>query len=308
MRIALAIHGGAGAVPRALMNSRLEGHYRDALSQALRAGYGVLREGGSSIDAVVASVVVLEDSPLFNAGRGAVFNEAGTHELDAAVMEGAALRAGAVAAIRRARNPILVARAVMEKTPHVLLVGSGADRFARKQGIEIVPPDYFSTQQRLIALERARLRQRGQLSTSATQAEQHGTVGAVALDRAGNLAAATSTGGRTNKMLGRVGDTPIVGAGTYANNETCAVSGTGDGEFFMRGVLAYDVSARMRYLRISLARACRDALAQVAALGGSGGLIAVDRAGRIAMPFNTEGMYRGYVRADGRFVVKIFHR
>ncbi|HEV7393107.1 MAG TPA: isoaspartyl peptidase/L-asparaginase [Burkholderiales bacterium] len=305
-RFALAIHGGAGTLPRAQMRPQREARYRTGLERALRAGYDVLHTGGSSVDAVTAAVVVLEDDPLFNAGRGAVLNEAGAHELDASIMDGATLRAGAVAAARRIRNPVLAARAVMEKSPHVMLAGAGADAFARKKGLELVAPDYFTTRQRLVSLELALLRKRGRLSSKATAAEKHGTVGAVALDSMGNLAAATSTGGFTNKMVGRVGDTPIIGAGTYANNETCAVSGTGDGEFFIRGVLGHNVSARMRYLHESPSAAARAALAEVAALGGLGGLIAVDRRGRIAMPFTTEGMYRGYVLGNGKTVVSIF--
>jgi isoaspartyl peptidase/L-asparaginase-like protein (Ntn-hydrolase superfamily) len=288
------------------MQPQREARYRTGLERALRAGYDVLHTGGSSIDAVTAAVVVLEDDPLFNAGRGAVLNEAGAHELDASIMDGATLRAGAVAAARRIRNPVLAARAVMEKSPHVMLAGAGADAFARKKGLELVTPDYFTTRQRLVSLELALLRKRGRLSSKATAAEKHGTVGAVALDSVGNLAAATSTGGFTNKMAGRVGDTPIIGAGTYANNETCAVSGTGDGEFFIRGVLGHNVSARMRYLHEPVSAAARAALAEVAALGGLGGLIAVDRRGRIAMPFTTEGMYRGHVLGNGKVVVSIF--
>ncbi|MGZ5125804.1 MAG: isoaspartyl peptidase/L-asparaginase family protein [Burkholderiales bacterium] len=305
-RFALAIHGGAGTLPRAEMRPQRELRYRTGLERALRAGYDVLHSGGSSIDAVTAAVIVLEDDPLFNAGRGAVLNEAGAHEFDASIMDGATLRAGAVATARRIRNPVLAARAVMEKSPHVMLAGAGADAFARKNGLELVSPEYFTTPQRLVALELASLRKRGRLSSTANAAERHGTVGAVALDSTGNLAAATSTGGFTNKMVGRVGDTPIIGAGTYANNETCAVSGTGDGEFFIRGVLAHNVSARMRYLHESLSTAARAALDEVAALGGGGGLIAVDRRGRIAMPFTTEGMYRGHILVNGKLVVSIF--
>ncbi|MEN3353402.1 MAG: L-asparaginase / beta-aspartyl-peptidase [Betaproteobacteria bacterium] len=305
-QFALAIHGGAGTMPRVELKGRREARYASGLQAALRAGHDVLQRGGSSIDAVTAAVVVLEDDPLFNAGRGAVLNEAGGHELDASIMDGATLRAGAVAGARRIRNPILAARAVMEQSPHVMLVGTGADAFARKQGLALVKQAYFTTPQRVVAHELAQLRKRGRVSSKATAAERHGTVGAVALDAIGNVAAATSTGGFTSKMIGRVGDTPIVGAGTYASNTTCAVSGTGDGEFFIRAVLAHSVSARMRYLGESLLVAARSALSEVAVLGGTGGLIAVDRRGRIALPFNTEGMYRGYVRSGGEFVVRIF--
>lgn len=295
----LAIHGGAGTIGRARMTERRERDYRDALTAALRAGYAVLDGGGKSLDAVIAAVVVLEDDPLFNAGRGAVFTAAGRHELDAAVMDGATTRAGAVAGVRRTKNPVLAARAVMERTPHVLLAGTAADRFAHAAGLTMVAPGYFSTTARAVALTRARAH------AAATAADRHGTVGAVALDDAGNLAAATSTGGFTNKMAGRVGDSPLVGAGTYADNASCAVSATGSGEHIIRAVLACDVAARMRYRGESLALAARRALARLAALGGDGGLIAVDRAGNIAMPFVSEGMYRGSVR-HGRFHVAIY--
>ncbi|HSQ04148.1 MAG TPA: isoaspartyl peptidase/L-asparaginase [Burkholderiales bacterium] len=304
-QVVIAIHGGAGTLSRADLSPRREIQYRRALQAALRAGFAILKDGGSSVDAAVAAVVAMEDDPLFNAGRGAVFNAAGRHELDAAVMDGATLRAGAVAAIRRARNPVCVARAVMDKTPHVLLAGAGADRFARAQKLSLVPPNYFSTRARLAALERARERLRGKSSAAGSVAEQHGTVGAVALDCQGNLAAATSTGGYTNKMVGRVGDSPILGAGTYADNASCAVSATGQGEVFMRAVLAYEVGARMRYLRESLNMAASRALARVAALGGTGGLIALDRRGHVAMPFNTEGMYRGAMRSEEEITVAI---
>lgn len=295
----LAVHGGAGTICRARMTPRREARYRIALTAALRAGYMVLEGGGSSTEAVIAAVVVLEDSPLFNAGRGAVFNAAGEHELDAAVMDGASHKTGAVAGARRVRNPVLAARAVMVHTPHVLLAGTAADDLARAQGLAIVAPDYFSTPDRARALRRARAR------AAASPADRHGTVGAVALDRLGNLAAATSTGGYTNKMAGRVGDSPLVGAGTYADNASCAVSATGHGEIFIRAVLAYDVAARMRYLGETLRQAARRALDRVAALAGDGGLIAVDRAGNVAMPFISEGMYRGCARG-GRYTTAIY--
>jgi isoaspartyl peptidase/L-asparaginase-like protein (Ntn-hydrolase superfamily) len=295
----LAIHGGAGTISRSRMTERRSAEYRAALMAALRAGYAVLDGGGVSLDAVVAAVVVLEDTPLFNAGRGAVFNAAGRHELDASIMDGATRKAGAVAAVRQTKNPVLAARAVMELTPHVLLVGPEADRYARSAGLKMVPNRYFSTPGRAVALARARL------NAAATAAERHGTVGAVAVDRSGNLAAATSTGGYTNKLPGRVGDSSLVGAGTYADNASCAVSATGSGEHFIRAVLAHDVAARMRYLGEPLAQAARRALARVKALGGDGGLIAVDHAGNLAMPFVSEGMYRGHARR-GRFHIAIF--
>ena len=293
-RYALAIHGGAGTISRNEMSVQRERRYRDALTEALRAGYSVLERGGSSVHAVVMAVVALEDSPLFNAGRGAVLNAAGEHELDAAVMDGATVRAGGVAAVKRVRNPILAARAVMERTPHVLLAGDAADRFARKHGLKVEAPEYFQTAQRWSALKR-------------NLQGHHGTVGAVALDRFGNLAAATSTGGYTNKMAGRVGDSPLVGAGLYAENATCAVSTTGYGEAFIRAVVAYDVAARMRYRGETLAWAARRALDRIVALGSEGGLIAIDRTGRIVMPFVSEGMYRG-TACRGRYTTAVYRQ
>lgn len=309
-RIVLAIHGGAGTLTRRDITLAGERRYREGLKAALAAGHDILRRGGSALDAATAAVVVMEDDPLFNAGRGAVYNAAGRHELDASIMDGATLAAGAVCAVRRIRNPVLAARAVMQFTPHVLLAGAGAERFARERGLALVAPSYFGTRRRLASLRKERQRRREMPGAGrATEAERHGTVGAVALDAAGNLAAATSTGGYTNKMAGRVGDSPVIGAGTYADNAACAVSGTGSGEHFMRALLAYDVAARMRYLREPLARAADRSLARLTAIGGSGGLIAVDRGGRIAMPFTTEGMYRGFVRGDGRMAVAIYrHR
>ena len=275
------------------MSAALQRRYRAGLERALAAGHAVLAAGGSSVDAVCAAVVELEDSPLFNAGRGAVYNADGEHELDAGVMDGATLAAGAVAAVRRVRNPVLAARAVMEKSRHVLLVGRGAERFAARQGLRMEKPEYFATRARRRALER-------------NLAGHHGTVGAVARDMAGNLAAATSTGGYTGKLPGRVGDSPLIGAGTYAENGTCAVSGTGLGEAFIRAALAHDIAARMRYAGEALAAAARKALAAVAALGGDGGLIAVDRRGRVVMPFNSAGMYRACLDAAGRKTLAIF--
>ena len=291
--VAIAIHGGAGAVPRRELTKASQARYHAGLERALEAGYQVLKHNGSSLDAVCAAVVVLEDSPLFNAGRGACYNAAGKHELDASIMEGATLRAGAVAAVTRVRNPVLAARAVMEKCRHVMLVGAAADRFAARQGLKLEKPEYFATASRLAALREKRV-------------GHHGTVGAVALDANGNLAAATSTGGYTGKMPGRVGDSPIIGAGTYADNRACAFSGTGLGEAFMRGVLAYDVAARMRYLKESLAAAAQAAIANLSDLKGDGGLIALDRDGNIVMPFNSEGMYRAAIDAKGRRTIGIY--
>jgi beta-aspartyl-peptidase (threonine type) len=281
----LAIHGGAG-----FSRKSAPGPYRAGLARALDAGWTVLARGGSALDAVSVAVGVLEDDPLFNAGRGAVYNAEARHELDASIMDGASLRAGAVAAVSRIRNPVLAARAVMEHSPHVLLAGQGAERFARRHGIAFASQRYFHTEARRQALRR-------------NLKGHHGTVGAVARDAAGNLAAATSTGGFTGKLPGRVGDSPIIGAGTWADNTTCAVSGSGHGELFMRTALAHDVAARMRYRGDSLARAARAALAAIARLGGDGGLVAIDRRGNIAMPFNSEGMLRACVKQDGARVI-----
>jgi L-asparaginase / beta-aspartyl-peptidase len=285
----IAIHGGAGVMRR----DKPGPANRAGLERALEAGYQVLQDGRSSIDAVIAAVMVLEDDPLFNAGRGGSLNSDGDVEMDASIMEGAKLRAGAVAAVRRIRNPVLAARAVMENTRHVLLAGNGAERFARKQGLKLESPAYFRTPRQAEAL---RLR----------RGRYHGTVGAVALDAHGNLAAATSTGGYTAKMPGRIGDSPIIGAGTYADNRGCAVSATGLGESFIRAAVAYDMSARMRYRGDSLAAAAGAALRNVARLGGDGGLVAVDRRGNVAMPFNSEGMYRACVDRRGRRALEIF--
>jgi beta-aspartyl-peptidase (threonine type) len=289
--IALAIHGGAGVMKR--LERGRQSVYLLALNRALDAGYQILSDDGTSLDAATAAVAALEDDPLFNAGRGAVYNAAGEHELDASIMDGATLRAGAVTAVRRIRNPVLAARAVMEKSAHVLLAGQGAEAFAAKHGVALVRQAYFHTAERLSALKR-RLKR------------HHGTVGAVALDRHGNLAAATSTGGYTGKLPGRVGDSPLIGAGTYADNRTCAVSGTGWGEAFIRIALAHEVSARMLYLEESVSEAARAALRKLARIGGDGGLIALDRRGNIAMPFNSEGMLRACIHVDGRRRVRIY--
>ena len=302
--ISIAIHGGAGVISRSTMTAENERAYRADLERALDAGYGVLEKGGTSLDAVVAAVRILEDSPLFNAGKGAVFNHEGINELDASIMDGATERAGAVAGVRHVKNPIELARLVMERSPHVMLAGEGAEEFALEQGMPLVPGTYFYTERRWQQLEEAQRAER----TAAVEKEDIGffsTVGAVARDEDGNLAAATSTGGFTNKMVGRVGDSPLVGAGLYADNQTCAVSATGSGEHFVRAVLAHEVAARMRHRGEPLAAAARRSLAGVKALGGEGGLIAVDRTGRVAMPFNSEGMYRGWAQG-GRVHVAIY--
>lgn len=293
----IAIHGGAGAIARISMSAERERQYIAALGTVIEAGQAILEAGGSALDAVTEAVRLLEECPLFNAGIGAVFTRDATHELDACVMEGHTLKAGAVAGVRHLRNPVLAARLVLEKSPHVLLIGDGAEAFAHQHGMESVSPEIFSTPERLAQLQQAQQQNTVQLDHSAPLDEQRkmGTVGAVALDRHGNLAAATSTGGMTNKLPGRVGDSPLLGAGCYANNASVAVSCTGTGEVFIRALAAYDIAALMEYAGLSLPEAAqRVVMEKIPALGGSGGLIAIDREGNVAMPFNSEGMYRGY--------------
>ncbi|MFZ8886507.1 MAG: isoaspartyl peptidase/L-asparaginase family protein [Steroidobacteraceae bacterium] len=299
----IAIHGGAGVISRASMTPESEAAYRRDLESALDAGYAVLARGGSGLDAVTTAVRILEDSPLFNAGRGAVFNHEGINELDASIMDGKDLQAGAVAGVRHVRNPVLLARAVMEDSPHVMLTGTGAEEFALERGIELVPRSYFFTERRWNQLERARKGDR----LSAADLGYYGTVGAVARDQQGNLAAATSTGGMTNKRWGRVGDSPVIGAGNYADNRSCAVSATGSGEYFIRSVLAHEIAALIRHRGLDAATAAREAVSQsLAGIGGDGGVIVIDHAGRIAMEFNTEGMFRGARDASGRREVSIY--
>jgi beta-aspartyl-peptidase (threonine type) len=299
----IAIHGGAGVISRASMTPESEAAYRRDLESALDAGYAVLARGGSGLDAVTTAVRILEDSPLFNAGRGAVFNHEGINELDASIMDGKDLQAGAVAGVRHVRNPVLLARAVMEDSPHVMLTGTGAEEFALERGIELVPRSYFFTERRWNQLERARKGDR----LSAADLGYYGTVGAVARDQEGNLAAATSTGGMTNKRWGRVGDSPVIGAGNYADNRSCAVSATGSGEYFIRSVLAHEIAALIRHRGLDAATAAREAVSQsLAGIGGDGGVIVIDHAGRIAMEFNTEGMFRGARDASGRREVSIY--
>lgn len=295
--LAIAVHGGAGVVPAAELTPQLDAAFRTGLGAALRAGYAVLEAGGSSLDAVTAAVVVLEEDPLFNAGRGAVLCADGGHELDAAIMDGADLRAGAVAGLRRVRNPVLLARHLLERSPHVMLAGPGADALAAAEGIECVPNDWFTTERRRAELER----HRAGLARVGDEASL-GTVGAVALDGRGHLAAATSTGGMTGKRPGRVGDTPIIGAGTYAADDCCAVSATGHGEFFIRAAVAHEIASLVRHRGLGVQAAADDVVhRQLVRLGGSGGVIAVGRDGSIAMPFNSPGMLRGAMDSSGRF-------
>ncbi len=310
-KFGLVIHGGAGTIERIKMTPKREHEYRAGIERALAAGYDILKRSGSSLDATEAAVRVLEDDPNFNAGRGAVFTNAGTNELDAAVMDGKTLRAGAVACLKHIKNPVSLARLVMEKSGHVMMDGEGAETFAKENGIELVDQKYFYTEERWQALQKVKAAEenRGGAAKKAfiiSDQDRHGTVGAVALDQDGNLAVATSTGGTTNKRAGRVGDSPVIGAGTYANNATCAVSATGDGEYFIRATVGHDISALMEYRGMPLKEAAQTVLDKVARLGGNGGLIAIDREDNMALPFNTSGMYRGYVDPNGKFVIEIY--
>ncbi len=293
----LVIHGGAGVV-KADLTPQKETQARTDLAMALQAGYAVLVAGGSSLDAVAAAVALMEDSPCFNAGRGSVFTHEGRNEMDAAIMDGATLRAGAIAGVHHVKNPVLLARAVMERSSHVFLAGDGAEAFAQTVGIELAAAAYFHTEERWQQLQKA-LRDEREQCVDASKTPHHGTVGAVALDAQGRLAAATSTGGMTNKRWGRIGDSPLIGAGTYANAR-CAVSATGWGEYYIRSVAAHDICARVEYAGKTLADAAADVvMGVIPKLGGDGGVIAVDADGRIAMPFNTDGMYRGWVDREG---------
>lgn len=316
-KMALAIHGGAGTILKSLMTEELELEYRNGLRNALEIGWGILQKGGNALEAVEAAVCELENFPLFNAGRGSVFTHDGKNEMDAAIMDGKTLDAGAVAFVKNIKNPIMLARLVMEKTAHILLAGDGANRFAREMELEIADDAYFYTEHRYQQLLKARDEGVVQLDHTVEEPElvegatfpdekKFGTVGAVACDSNGNLAAATSTGGMTNKKYGRIGDTPIIGAGTYAENQTCAVSCTGHGEFFMAGVTAYDVAARMKYKNIDIVKAAEETVEHLTKIGGEGGFIAVDSFGSVAMPFNSEGMYRGFVTSADELTVKIY--
>ncbi|PSJ18246.1 beta-aspartyl-peptidase [Nitrosomonas supralitoralis] len=304
--IRLVIHGGAGSIERSKLTAEREQAYTQVLAQSLAAGYVILKAGGSSIDAVSAAIVVMEDSPLFNAGRGAVFTHAGRNELDASIMDGATRMAGAVAAITTIRNPIRAAHAVMTQSEHVMLIGQGAETFAAEQGLEIVDPSYFYTEFRWKQLQKAIAEERVLLDHDVDfgipqpgKDEKRGTVGAVALDRYGNLAAGTSTGGLTNKRFGRVGDSPIIGAGTYADNRSVAVSATGTGEMFIRTAAAFSTAAQVHLLRTPIAEAADNALREIAAIGGDGGLIVLNAEGHYSMRFNTRGMFRGTIGNDG---------
>ena len=303
----IAIHGGAGTLVKGLMTAELELEYKAALDLALEKGYTILENNGTALDAVEVAVKSLEDTPLFNAGRGAVFTAEGTHEMDAAIMDGSNLKAGAVSLITGIKNPIALARDVMEKSYHVFLAGEGAMQFAKSNGYTIEDAAYFYDEVRYQQWQGIKDSTTFQLDHSVKKDGKFGTVGAVACDQNGNIAAATSTGGMTNKKWGRVGDSPMIGAGNYANNKTCAVSCTGSGEFFIRGVVAYDVSCLMEYKGMSLEEAASEVIyKRILEIGGDGGLIAVDSKGNIAMPFNTEGMYRAFKKSKGQKEISIY--
>ncbi len=320
-KVTLVIHGGAGTILKENMTSELEKQYQDKMKEALQAGYKILTAGGTSTEAVVATIKIMEDSPLFNAGKGAVFTNEGKNEMDASIMRGYDLNAGAVAGVTNIKNPIEAALAVMERSPHVMMAREGAEKFAQSQGIETVEPSYFYTEKRMEALKKAKEKMKEMEEENDKGSGsidiwedfykktdyKFGTVGALALDEFGNLAAATSTGGMTNKMYGRIGDSPIIGAGTYANNETCAVSSTGHGEYFIRAMVAHDISALMQYKKYSVKKAAKQVVQKtLVKMGGDGGVIALDRDGNFTFEFNTAGMYRGYIKADGTSEVFIY--
>ena len=308
---AIVIHGGAGTILKENMTSEKEKAYTDKLAEAIRAGHSILEKGGTSMDAVIATIQIMEDSPLFNAGKGAVFTHEETNEMDASIMDGKTLNAGAIAGVTVVKSPIALARKVMEDSPHVMLAGKGAEQFAREQKLEIVDPSYFFTPERKASLDKVKAKalekQTALIDDPIYNDYKFGTVGCVALDKDGNLAAGTSTGGMTNKRWNRIGDAPIIGAGTYANNATCAVSCTGWGEYFIRAMAAYDVSALVGYTNMSLSDATQEVIqTKIPALGGDGGLIAIDKSGNISMEFNTAGMYRAAIDKEGKLQIGIY--
>jgi beta-aspartyl-peptidase (threonine type) len=306
--ITLVVHGGAGTLTKKNMTKEQEQAYKNKIAEAIDIGFTILESGGTALDAVIHTIVILENSPLFNAGKGAVFTHTGENELDASIMDGSNITAGAVAGVKTIKNPILAARAVMEQSPHVMLSGAGAEEFALKEGLEIVDPSYFYTERRYKNLQRAIENEKGGSGQiDKLKDPKYGTVGVVALDVDGNLAAGTSTGGTNNKKFGRIGDSPIIGAGTYADNNSCAVSSTGDGEYYIRGVVAYDIAAKMKYLGLDIEEAAESVIhGQLKEMGGSGGVICLDRQGNYAMEFNTEGMYRGVKQKGKRMEVYIY--
>ncbi len=310
----IVIHGGAGTILKKNMTAEKEAAYKAKLEQAIKVGHTILKNGGTSLEAVEKTINVLEDSPLFNAGKGAVFNSEGVNELDASIMDGSNLNAGAVAGVKTVKNPINLAKEVMLNSPHVLLSGTGAEIFAKERKIELVDPAYFFTEDRMKSLERVKEKIKEKEANKTTafydpviKDSKFGTVGCAALDKNGNLAAGTSTGGMTNKKWNRIGDSPIIGAGTYANNATCAVSSTGWGEYFIRGMVAYDISAMMEYKGISLQEASQEVIQEkLTDLGGTGGIVAIDNKGNVSMEFNTAGMYRATMNAEGELSIGIY--
>lgn len=318
-RYVMVIHGGAGTIEKALMTPEKEKDYTEALTMALQAGYDQIKQGKPALDAVQSAINIMENSPLFNAGKGAVFTHDGKNEMDASIMDGKTLKAGAVAGVTNIKNPINAARAVMEKSEHVMMAGRGAEIFAASSGCDTVPASYFFTQERWYQLQRV-IREEGgdrvainddelrqsRISGISDRDKKYGTVGAIALDLEGNLAAGTSTGGMTNKRYGRIGDSPIIGAGTYCNNETAGISGTGWGEYYIREVAANRVSSLMELKGLSVKEAAAQVIAEIGKMGGDGGIIALDKQGRVAMEFNTEGMYRGMVDENGKISIYIY--
>ncbi len=304
----IVIHGGAGTILKKNMSDSLETAYKSKLEEAIKTGHTILKNGGTSLEAVTATINIMEDSPLFNSGKGAVFTYNETNELDASIMDGATLNAGAVAGVTQIKNPINLALAVMNDSPHVLLSGKGAEEFAKEQGFEMISVDYFYTQRRFNSLQRVKEKEnKVSFADPFIKDSKYGTVGCVALDKNGNLAAGTSTGGMTNKKWNRIGDSPIIGAGTYANNKTCAVSSTGWGEYFIRGMVAYDISAQMEYKNATLKEATHDVIQnKLTDLGGTGGIVSIDKEGNVSMEFNTAGMYRAHMNADDELVIKIY--
>lgn len=308
-KLTLVIHGGAGTIKKENMTPEQEKAYHDQMQEALRKGMAMLQKGAKSMDVVVEVIKMMEDSPIFNAGKGAVLTNEGKAELDASLMDGSNLKAGAVAGVTTIKNPIVAARKVMDNTPHVLLIGKGAEKFAKEQGLEIVDNEYFKTDTRSKQLDKLKEKEKKSKESGWVfdPSDKYGTVGCVALDQYGNLAAGTSTGGMANKKFGRVGDAPIIGAGTYANNITCAISCTGHGEFFIRSVVAYDIAALIQYKSMPVKEAAEMVVMdKLVKMGGEGGLIALDKNGNFAMPFNSSGMYRGYVKSDGKPYTFIF--
>lgn len=315
-KVVLVIHGGAGTILKKNMTPEKEKAYRDALKESLSKGYEILKKGGNSEDAVIEAIIVMENSPLFNAGKGAVFTHEGKNELDASLMIGNTMQAGAIAGVTTIKNPILAAKEVLKNSAHVMMIGKGAEEFAKKQGLEIVNPSYFRTEERWNSLQKVLEKDKEKIELDHDAKphayipfnfvdEKYGTVGAVALDNKGNITAGTSTGGMTNKRFGRVGDAPIIGAGTYANDDV-GISATGWGEYFIKAIAAYDVAALMKYKHVSSKKAGQEVIEKIGKMGGDGGLIILDKNGNASFPFNTAGMYRGSITESGKIIIEIF--